>query len=71
MCSTGLGKAKDGSNRENRIIRWKLSDLIMNREIKEKVKSEYIRRVKKLIRSQLNGANVIAGINAFVVGIIR
>ena len=45
--------------------------IIMNREIKEKVKSEYIRRVKKLLRSQMNGANVIAGINALVVGIIR
>ena len=43
----------------------------MNREIKEKAESEYIRRVKKLLRSQLNGANVIAGINAFLVGIIR
>ena len=31
------------------------SDSIMNREMKEKAKSEYIRRVKKLLRSQLNG----------------
>ena len=30
-------------------------DFIMNREMKEKVKSEYIRRVKNLLRSQLNG----------------
>ena len=28
-------------------------DFIMNREIKEKVKSKYIRRVKKLFRSHL------------------
>ena len=27
----------------------------MNGEMKEKVKSEYIGRVKKLLRSQLNG----------------
>ena len=46
-------------------------DSIMNREMKEKVKSEYIRRVKKLLRSQLNGGNVIAGMNAWAVGIIR
>ena len=44
---------------------------IMNREMKEKVKSEYIRRIKKLLRSQLNRANVIAGMNAWAVGIIR
>ena len=43
----------------------------MNLEIKKKVKSEYIRRVKKLLRSQLNGGNVIAGVNAWAVGIIR
>ena len=47
-------------------------DFIMNREVKEKVKYEYIRRVKKkLIISQLNGGNVVAGINAWAVGIIR
>ena len=44
----------------------------MNREMKEKVKYEYIRRVKKkLIISQLNRGNVVAGINAWAVGIIR
>ena len=46
-------------------------DFIMNRELKEKVKTEYIRRVKKLLRPQLNGGNVIAGMNARAVGIIR
>ena len=35
------------------------------------MKSEYIRRVKKLLRSQLNEGNVIAGMNAWVVVIIR
>ena len=46
-------------------------DSIINREMKEKVKSEYIRRVKKLLISQLNGGNVIAGMSARAVGIIR
>ena len=46
-------------------------DSIMNREMKEKVKNEHIRRVKKLLRSQLNGGNDIAGMNAWAVGIIR
>ena len=43
----------------------------MNREMEEKVKSKYIRRVKKLLRSQLNWRNVIAGMNAWAVVIIR
>ena len=30
-------------------------DFIMNEEIKEKVKREYTRIVKKLLKSQLNG----------------
>ena len=44
---------------------------IMNIETKEKVKSKYIRRVKKLLRSQLNEGNVIARMSASGVGIIR
>ena len=35
-------------------------DSIMYSEMKENVRSEYIRRVKKLLRSQLNRRNVIA-----------
>ena len=46
-------------------------DSIVNREMKEKFKSEYIRRVKKLLRSQLNRGNVMAGMNTWAVGIIR
>ena len=43
----------------------------MNREVNEKVKSKYNIRVKKLLRSQLNGGNAMAGMNAWSVGIIR
>ena len=39
--------------------------------MKKKVKSEYIRRVKKLLRSQLHGENFIAGINPWALVIIR
>ena len=35
-------------------------DSIMYSEMKENMRSEYIRRVKKLLRSQLNRGNVIA-----------
>ena len=46
-------------------------DSVMNRKMRRKVQSEYIKRVKKLLRSQLNGKNVMAGMNAWAVGIIR
>ena len=46
-------------------------DFIINREIKEKVKSKCIRRVKKLLRSHLNGENVTTVMKARAVGIIR
>ena len=43
-------------------------DSIMNREME---KNEYIRRVKKLLKSQFHGGNVIARTNAWAVDIIR
>ena len=46
-------------------------DSIMNREVKKKVKSKHISRVNKLLRSQLNEGNVIAGMNTWTMGIIR
>ena len=46
-------------------------DDIQNKAMKRKVKDEYFRRVKKLFRSKLNGGNVVAGTNAWAVGIIR
>ena len=46
-------------------------DSVMNRKMSRKVQSEYIKRVKKIIRSQLNRKNVMAGMNAWAVGIIR
>ena len=38
--------------------------------MKDKITSEYARRVKKLCRSNLNGGNMISGINAWAVGVI-
>ena len=39
--------------------------------MKGKITSEYIRRVKKLCRSRLNGGNLIDGINTWAVGVVR
>ena len=46
-------------------------DGTLNREMKVKVKSEYIRRVKKLVNSNLNGGNLVIGMNSWAVGIVR
>ena len=39
--------------------------------MKGKITSEYIRRVKKLCRSRLDGGNLIDGINAWAVGVVH
>ena len=39
--------------------------------MKGKITSEYIRRVKKMCRSKLNGGNLIDGINTWAVGVVR
>ena len=44
---------------------------ILKRYMKGQVKTEYIRTVKILLRSQLNGENIIAEMNAWAVGSIR
>ena len=46
-------------------------DQNLNTKMKEKITSEYIRRVKKLCRSKLNGGNLIRGINTWAVGVVR
>ena len=46
-------------------------DQTLNTKMKGKITSEYIRRVKKLCRSKLNGGNLICGINTWAVGVLR
>ena len=43
----------------------------LNTKMKSKITSEYIRRVKKLCRSKLNGGNLINGVNAWAVDVVR
>merc|ERR1712048_1001393 len=42
-----------------------------NKEMKEKVGKEYLRRVKILAKSKLYAGNLVRGINAWAVGVIR
>ena len=46
-------------------------DSIMYVEMKKKVKEEYFRRLKCLLKSELYAGNLIAGINAWAIGIVR
>ncbi|XP_063600620.1 uncharacterized protein LOC134776797 [Penaeus indicus] len=47
------------------------ADFIKNKIIKENVRKEYIRRVKKILKSKLNSRNTITAIIARAVSIIR
>ena len=44
-------------------------DQISHTEMKEKLEKEYLRRVKKLVKSQLYSKNMIEGINTWAVGL--
>ena len=46
-------------------------DQALNTKMKGKITSQYIRRVKTLCRSKLNGGNLIDGINTWAVGVVR
>ena len=46
-------------------------DQTFNTKMKGKITSVYIRRVKKLCRSKLNGGNLIDGISTWAVGVVR
>ena len=39
--------------------------------MKEKVKAEYLRRVRKVLETKLNGGNIIKGINTCTVSLLR
>ena len=40
-------------------------------EMKEKVKTEYYRRVRKILETKLNGGNIITGINTWTISLLR
>ena len=46
-------------------------DTILCKEIKEKVKETYLKRLKLLMKSRLNGRILFTGINARAVAVIR
>ena len=46
-------------------------DTMLCKEMKEKVKETYLKRLKLLLKSRLNGRNLFTGINAWAVAVIR
>ena len=44
---------------------------VMVKEMKEKVRKEYLRRVKLVAKSRLYGRNLISAINAWAIGVVR
>ena len=47
------------------------ADEIKSREMREKISTEYKRRVRKILESKLNGGNLIQAINTYAVSLIR
>jgi hypothetical protein len=47
------------------------AEKVKNREMKEKVRVEYLRRVKLLAKSELYAGNMVKGINAWAIGVVR
>ena len=47
------------------------ADQILYTGMKEKVKTEYLRRVRKVLETKLNGGNIIRGINIWAVSFLR
>ena len=46
-------------------------DMTLNIKMKDRITSEYMRRVRNLCRSKLNGGNMISGIKAWAVSVLR
>ena len=47
------------------------ADQIRYTEMKKKVRTEYLRRVRKVLETKLNGGNIIKGINIWAVSLLR
>ena len=46
-------------------------DKVMLKKMKDKVKKEYYRRVRKMLETKLNSANVFKAIDAWTVSVVR
>ena len=58
-------------NEEYKYLGMLQAEGIKQKELKEKVRNEYKRRVRKLLETKLNGQNIINGINTWAVSLLR
>ena len=49
----------------------KKKDRTLKTKMKDKITTEYVRKVKKLCRSKLYGRNMVRGINAWTGSVLR
>ena len=47
------------------------ADRFLGEEIKWKVSKEYFRRLRKVLKSSLNGGNLVQGVNTWAVPLLR
>ena len=47
------------------------ADDIKHKQVKKKTLSEYNKRVRKILKSKLNGGNIIKAINSWAVPVVR
>ena len=47
------------------------ADKFLEAKMKLKVLKEYIRRLRKILKSKLNGGNLVNGVNAWAVSLLR
>ncbi|XP_053114405.1 uncharacterized protein LOC128328439 [Hemicordylus capensis] len=65
-------KIKNLEEKEHyKYLRILQADNIAHTEVKRKIGSEYIRRVRKILKSKLNGGNTIQAINTWAIPVIR
>ena len=48
-----------------------MADRFLEEEIKLKVSKEYFRRLREVLKSKLNGGNLIQGVNTWAVSLLR
>ena len=47
------------------------ADKVLERKMKLNVSKEYIRSLKKVLKSKLNGGNLVRGVNTWAVSLLR
>ena len=65
-----IGVKKSLQEREHyKYLRILEADRFLGQEMKLKVSKEYFRRLKKVLRSKLNGGNLVQGVNTWPVSL--